>query len=78
MYIHNECTSLKSYANHKIKVLCHFGILDGRTTKKARSIRAILDNCKSDIEMDRKLYSVVHGIETIDSLIAREESKCRN
>ena len=70
MNIHND------YVNpidDKINLLRDFCILRRGATKQEKAIRNILSNCKSEIQMEQKLYNVLHGIETLKDLIRREE-----
>ena len=53
----------------KIDVLKDFCIISRRPSKQEKTIREILSHCKSEYELDRKLYSVLHYGTPIDEFI---------
>ena len=58
----------------KIEVLKDFCILNRRTGRQEQTIRKILSTCKSEYELDRKLYSVLHEGTPIDEFIRKNWS----
>lgn len=58
--------------NEKIKILRHFGIIESGDIELKEAVRKILFGCKSEIQMEQKLYNVLRGNETLNDLIARE------
>ena len=77
MYIYNEGININPI-DEKIELLHDFCILRKNATKQEAAIRNILSTCKSEIQMEQKLYNVLHGNETLKDLIKREELRCIN
>lgn len=73
MRIHSKYSELEDYIKNKIRVLRQFGILASCTPSEVRYIRNILRSCKNECEVDRKVYNVLHGTETISSFIGRHQ-----
>lgn len=72
MHIHTESYDELTPIDEKIELLHDFGVLGENATKQEKDVRKILATCKNDIQMEQKLYNVLHGKETIKDLIARE------
>jgi hypothetical protein len=68
MNIHNK--PLDPVGN-KMKVLKEFRVLSGCTQKEKRLVRDILANCKSELEMERKIYNLLRGTESPAAFIAK-------
>lgn len=66
--IHNTSSDLNLVIEDKLQLLRDFRLL-GRRTK---TVREILARCKTEREMERKLYDVLHGNITIDEWIQKE------
>ena len=77
MLIHNEL-SVVNPIDEKVELLKDFCILRKGATNQEKAIRAILGNCKTEIQMEQKLYNVLRGNESLKELIQREETKCLN
>lgn len=54
-----------------ITILTEMGYLDRRTPKREKLIRDILDRCKDEFEMSRKLHDLYTGDLTMDEFIER-------
>lgn len=77
MYIHNNIgfdTNIKVLVNDKIELLQDFTILRDDDIKQEVSTRLLLTTCKSEIQMEQKLYNVLHGSETLEDLLARDDA----
>ena len=54
-----------------IEILTDMGYLNRRTPKREKLIRDILDRCKDEYEMSRKLHDLYVGDLTIDEFVER-------
>lgn len=73
--IHNVPSDLNLVIDEKLQLLCDFRLLGRRaktTERRADDIRKILARCKTEREMERKLYDVLHGNITMDEWIQKE------
>ena len=71
MYMHNEMAD-RNIVDDKIELLKDFCILRKGATKQEESVRIILSNCPNELAMERKLFNVLHGNESLKDLIKRE------
>lgn len=66
MYRTNEVNPI----NEKLKILRHLCILPSdRHDEKYDQMRKILSTCKSQVEMDNKVRSLIMGKQTIEEFI---------
>ena len=73
--IHNAPSDLNLVIEEKLQLLRDFRLLGRRvktTERRADDIRKILARCKTEREMERKLYDVLHGNMTLEQLIQKE------
>ena len=66
--VHNTPSDLNIIIDEKLQLLRDFKLL-GRRTK---TVRKILARCNTELEMERKLYDVLHGNMTLEQLIQKE------
>ena len=66
--VHNTPSDINDIINDKLQLLRDFKLL-GRRTK---TVRKILARCNTELEMERKLYDVLHGNMTLEQLIQKE------
>ena len=66
--VHNTPSNINDIINEKLQILRDFKLL-GRRTK---TVRKILARCNTELEMERKLYDVLHGNMTLEQLIQKE------
>lgn len=66
--VHNTPSDINDIVNEKLQILRDFKLL-GRRTK---TVRKILARCNTELEMERKLYDVLHGNMTLEQLIQKE------
>lgn len=66
--VHNTPSDINDIINEKLQILRDFKLL-GRRTK---TVRKILARCNTELEMERKLYDVLHGNMTLEQLIQKE------
>ena len=66
--VHNTPSDINDIVNDKLQLLRDFKLL-GRRTK---TVRKILARCNTELEMERKLYDVLHGNITLEQLIQKE------
>ena len=66
--VHNTPSDLNMIIDEKLQLLRDFKLL-GRRTK---TVRKILARCNTELEMERKLYDVLHGNMTLEQLIQKE------
>lgn len=66
--IHNTPSDLNLVIEDKLQLLRDFKLL-GRRTK---TVREILARCKTEREIERKLYDVLHGNITMEEWIQKE------
>ena len=66
--VHNTPSDINDIVNDKLQLLRDFKLL-GRRTK---TVRKILARCNTELEMERKLYDVLHGNMTLEQLIQKE------
>ena len=66
--VHNTPSDLNMIIDEKLQLLRDFKLL-GRRTK---TVRKILARCNTELEMERKLYDVLHGNMTLEQLIPKE------
>lgn len=66
--VHNTPSDINDIINEKLQILRDFKLL-GRRTK---IVRKILARCSTELEMERKLYDVLHGNMTLEQLIQKE------
>ena len=57
----------------KIRLLRHFAVLPKGDREKKSAVVSILAKCKTELEMERCLYNVLRGNETLDQLLQRKE-----
>lgn len=58
----------------KIKILKHFAIIPRGDHQTKSIIISILGECKTEMEMEQKLYNLLHGAETLDDFINRHHT----
>lgn len=75
MYIHNNNTDMRMLINDKIELLHDFTILKSQYIKQEVNTYLLLGTCLSEIQMEQKLYNVLHGSETLSTLLEREKQK---
>ena len=75
MYIHHNNTDRRMLINDKIELLYDFTILQDEYVKQEVKTYLLLGTCQSEIQMEQKLYNVLHGSETLAALLEREKSK---
>ena len=75
MYIHNNNTDMRTWISDKIKLLHDFTILKSKYIKQEVDTYLLLGTCLSEIQMEQKLYNVLHGSETLKDLLEREKQK---
>lgn len=75
MYIHNNNTNMRMLISDKIELLYDFTILEERYIKQEVKTYLLLGTCQSEIQMEQKLYNVLHGSETLNTLLEREKQK---
>lgn len=75
MYIHNTNTNIKILVNDKIGLLHDFTILKEKYIKQEVETYLLLGTCQSEIQMEQKLYNVLHGNETLKDLLERDKMK---
>ena len=73
MYIHNTRTLISD----KISLLYDFTILKEKYIKQHIEVALLLNTCHSEIQMEQKLYNVLHGSETIKELLTREKDNIK-
>jgi hypothetical protein len=61
----------RSLVDEKIELLKDFCILRRGATKQEEAVRNILATCDSEIQMEQKLYNMLHGKETIKEFISK-------
>ena len=66
--VHNTPSNINDIIDEKLQLLRDFKLL-GRRTK---TVRKILARCNTELEMERKLYDVLHGNMTLEQLIQKE------
>ena len=66
--VHNTPSDINDIVDEKLQILRDFKLL-GRRTK---TVRKILARCNTELEMERKLYDVLHGNMTLEQLIQKE------
>ena len=66
--VHNTPSDINDSIDEKLQILRDFKLL-GRRTK---TVRKILARCNTELEMERKLYDVLHGNMTLEQLIQKE------
>jgi hypothetical protein len=63
--------SKQAIINEKIALLRDFCILGYNATRQEESVRIILGNCASELQMEQKLHDVLVGKETLKAFIKR-------
>lgn len=56
----------------KVKILGHFAVLPKGDREKRSAVVSVLAECKTETEMERCLYNVLRGNETLDELLQRK------
>ena len=56
----------------KVQILKDFHILPRKDRKTKSAVISVLAECKTELEMERCLYNVMHGNETLAQLLQRK------
>ena len=66
--VHNTPSDLNIIIDEKLQLLRDFKLLG----RRPKTVRKILARCKTEREMEQKLYDVLHGNMTLEQLIQKE------
>ena len=68
---------MNDIVKEKMQLLKDFGILSGCTRKEKMIVHKAIASCENELQMEQKIYNLIHGTEKINDFIARHMTQLR-